>query len=91
MAEFGGGFEEKQSVLKAVSKLEQIRDELREVNANLHDQIESIESDSLQKLRFAAEVKASSLEVEVQQLREELKVIKEFLGTNLEKKKPKEN
>jgi hypothetical protein len=41
---------------------------------------------SLQKAKRDAEAKASSLEAEVKQLREELKAVKDLLGYNTEKK-----
>ena len=41
---------------------------------------------SLQNAKRNAEEKASSLEAEVKQLREELKAIKDLVGSNIEKK-----
>ena len=74
----------------AVNRLEQIREELMEITDNLHDSIVAIEDESLAKIKSDVKLRAENLDDEVMQLREELKVIKELLGLNLEKKKPDE-
>ena len=81
---------QKLPLYEAVDRLEHIRDSLREVTANLHDSIQVIEGEPLGKIKSEAELKADDLEVEVMRLREELRLIKELLGSNLEKKKPDE-
>ncbi len=87
MGEFEADSEHKLSLPQVFTKLEHIQDDLREITANLHESIEVIESNPLQKVWLDAEVKAVSLEEEVKRLREDLKEIKELLGFNLEKKK----
>lgn len=90
LAEFEGEARHKLPLNAALDKLEHIRDELREVTANLHDSIQVIEGEPLGKIKSEAELKAEDLEVEVLRLREELRVIRELLGSNLENKKPDE-
>jgi len=80
----------RQSIDETVAMLRRIQEGLREVAENLHESIEIIESNPMHKLRLDAEFKATNLEAEVKRLREELKAIKDLLGTNLEKKKPRE-
>ena len=82
--------EAKLSMDESISRLKQIQEGLREVLDSLHDSIEVIESDPLQKLRVNAESKAIDLEAEVKRLREDLKAIKDLLGANSEKKKPRD-
>jgi cell shape-determining protein MreC len=92
MAEFEteSDAEEKLSMDESIARLKKIQEELREVMDTLHQNIEAIESDPLKRLRLDAESKATDLEAEVKQLREDLKAIKDLLGTNLEKKKPRD-
>jgi len=71
-------------------KLEQIRDGLREVTANLRDSILVFEVEPLGKIKSDVELKAEDLEAEVMRLREELRGVRELLGANLEKKNPDE-
>jgi cell shape-determining protein MreC len=87
MVEFEVDSRENSSVDESLVKLKLIQLELREVVANLHEKIEIIESEPLQKIRLDVESKANSLEAEVKRLREDIKAIKDLLGINLEKKK----
>jgi len=82
--------EERLSRDETIARLKQIREGLREVVDNLHENIECIESDTLQQYRLDAESKAVNLEAEVKRLREDLKAIKDLLDPNLEKKKPRD-
>ncbi len=70
-------------------KLEEIQWALRENLANLQEKLALLESpqlqDTLTSYLKAAENRANSLEVEVTELREELRAIKELLGFNLQK------
>ncbi len=90
MAEVETDSEEKLTVDESLAKLKQIQNGLREVVDNLHEKIETIESEPLEKLRVDAESKANNLETEVKRLREDLKAVKDLLGNNLEKKKTRE-
>jgi cell shape-determining protein MreC len=89
--EVGGISQIRLSAQEVLARLEQIQEGLREVKANLHDSIIVIESESFEKLKFDAELKAENLELEVKQLREELSSIRKLLGANLGEKKPAEN
>jgi hypothetical protein len=72
-----------------VVKLNAIVSGLKQDLAHLHRQLDTLDSNpellcSLDVLlREDAELRANSLEAEVKQLREELKVIRELLGLNL--------
>lgn len=90
MAGFETDSTDKYSIDTSVAKLKQIQIGLREVVANLHEKIETIESEPLEKLRVDVESKATDLEAEVKRLREDLKAVKDLLGYNLEKKKPRD-
>ena len=90
LAESEGEARQKLPLYETVDRLEHIRNELREVTANLRDSIQVIEGEPLDKIKSEAELKAEDLEVEVMRLRKELRVIKEILGTNLENKNPDE-
>jgi hypothetical protein len=83
MVEFKVDSQDTFSVDESLVKLKLIQLELREVVANLHEKIEIIKSEPLQKIRLDAESKAKSLEAEVKRLREDLKAIKDLLGINL--------
>jgi predicted nucleic acid-binding Zn-ribbon protein len=59
--------------------------------ANLQQKLAALYSEpelltSLENAKRDAESRANSLEAEVEQLREELKAIKDLLGSNMEKK-----
>jgi hypothetical protein len=72
MVEFEVDSRENSSVDESLVKLKLIQLELREVVANLHEKIEIIESEPLQKIRLDVESKANSLEAEVKRLREDI-------------------
>jgi len=90
LAEFDGGTQQRLQFCEVLVKLEQIRDGLREVTANLRNSILVIEVEPLGKIKSDAELKAEDLEAEVMRLREELRSIRELLGANLERKNPGE-
>jgi len=89
LAEFDGGTQRRQ-FCDVLVKLEQIRDGLREVTANLRDSILVIEVEPLGKIQSDAELEAEDLEAEVMRLREELRGIRELLGFSLQRKNPDE-
>jgi len=74
-----------------IKRLKEIQLELRRNLAELQLKLEIFDSEpdfliSLESAKKDAELKANDLEAEVKRLREELKAIKDLLGTNIEKK-----
>jgi uncharacterized phage infection (PIP) family protein YhgE len=76
-----------------IGKLWEIQLGLKQNLANLQQKIETLESEPklstiLENAKKDAESRASNLEGEIKQLREELNDIKDLLGSNIEKKEP---
>ncbi|MCW4028218.1 MAG: hypothetical protein NWE92_01035 [Candidatus Bathyarchaeota archaeon] len=81
---------DKLSLKDAVCKLKEVELELKELLVNLHESLEIWSTEpqfqtSLEVLKQNAQSRASDLEAEVKQLREELESIKDVLGFNLKK------
>ena len=73
-----------------ICRLREIQVGLRNNLADLHQKLAAFDSQpeilaSLENARLDAEARASSLEAEIKQLREELEAIKEMLGPDVEK------
>ncbi len=73
-----------------IGKLKEIQLELQRNLSILHQAIETLDSrpellNSLELFEKDAESRASNLEAEVKQLREQLEIIKEILGLNTKK------
>lgn len=76
----------------AISKLEKIRVGLKENLVDLHKNLEAINSEpelllGIENFKRTTETRASNLEVEVKQLRQEIKALRELLGLNYEEQK----
>ena len=76
----------------AVSKLEEIQFGLKQNLSDLHKKLEAINSEpelllGIENFKRKTETRASNLEVEVKQLKQEIKALKELLGLNFEKQK----
>ncbi len=74
-----------------IEKLWEIQLGLKQNLADLQQKLGTLDSEpewwvSLENAKKDAESKASDLEAEVKQLREELRAIKDLLGLNMEKK-----
>ena len=83
----------KATLQDSIAKLRQIQLGLKQNVANLHGPLNVLDSkpelqNSLDCLKKNIETRASDLEAEVKQLREELKAMKDLLGLNLEKRSP---
>jgi hypothetical protein len=79
------------NIQELVDKLRAIQLELKQTLANLQEKMGSLEREpelfiSLESLKEDAESRASNLEREVKQLREELKAVKDTLGIEHRKK-----
>jgi hypothetical protein len=73
-----------------ISKLNEIQSGLKQNLLDFHQKISALDSEpklltSLEGFRRDAESKASRLEAEVKQLREQLEAVKEILGLNTKK------
>ncbi len=91
MAEFGTQPQEKITIEEIISRLKEINAGLKQAVFNLHDKIELFSSepqfqDGLEDLKRDVETKANLLESEVKSLRNDLKTIKDLLGSNLKEK-----
>ena len=76
----------------AISKLEEIQFGLKQNLSDLHKKLEAINSEpelllGIENFKRKTETRASNLEVEVKQLKQEIKSLKELLGLNFEKQK----
>jgi hypothetical protein len=80
--------EKKLRIGEIVDKLRKIQSELRQNLANLHQNLAALDSkpefNSILSFRKDAEARAINLEAEVKELQEELRIIRELLGLNLE-------
>ena len=81
---------EKPTIQELINKLEEIQLGLRQNLSNLHQKVELIDSksdpqNSFESLKENAQTRASDLELEVKQLREDIKSIRELLGLNLDR------
>ena len=78
------------NVRSLVEKIKEIREGLVQTLTVLRDRLKTLETDrsslllEIEKLKGAAESRADALEVEVSQLRAELKSLKELLGSTEE-------
>jgi predicted nucleic acid-binding Zn-ribbon protein len=74
-----------------IIKLNQIQTDLKHSLLDLHQKIETIDAkpellnSSLESFKKNAEVRASTLEAEVKQMREQISAVKKLLGLNKEK------
>lgn len=75
------------NVKNAAERIRSVRDEFMATLKALREKIQALETEraglmvEVEKLRKAAELRASALEGEVNQMREEVKGLKELLGT----------
>ena len=81
---------EKPKMQDLIGKLEEIQLGFRQNLNSLHQKLELLDSrhdlqNNIESLRKDAQTRASDLEVEVKQLHDDLKSIREVLGLNLEK------
>lgn len=91
MAEFRTQPQEKITTEEVVSRLKGIHAGLKQAAFNLHEKIELFSSepqfqDGLEDLKRDVETRANDLESEVKRLRNDLKTIKDLLGSNLKEK-----
>jgi hypothetical protein len=93
MAEFETETQDKLTAGEAIARLKEIQSGLKQAAVNLHEKIELFSSepqfqDGIENLKQDVETRASDLETEVKRLRNDLKIIKELLGSNQDKKNP---
>jgi len=80
----------KMNVRELVTQVKEIREGLTQTLRNLREKIALLETErtgllvEIAKLKKVAESRANALETEVNQLREELKFLREFLGDSKE-------
>lgn len=91
MAEFGSEPQKKLTAKESITRLKEIQAGLKQAVFNLHEKIELFSSepqfqDGLDDLKRDVETRANDLESEVKRLRNDLKTIKDFLGSNLKEK-----
>ncbi|MGA3061232.1 MAG: hypothetical protein ABSD92_12815 [Candidatus Bathyarchaeia archaeon] len=91
MAKFNKKTEEAPKIEELIGKLKEIQLGLKQNLADLQQKLKTIYSEPelftiLASAQKDAESKASDLEAEVKQLREELEAIKDLLDLNMEKK-----
>jgi hypothetical protein len=77
---------------ESVARLRQIQSGLKQVVVDLHEKLALLDCEpqlqtSLYELRRDMEARATDLEAEVKRLRADLKIVKELLGYDIEKKK----
>ena len=92
MAYFTANSSDATKIEAAISKLGKIQIGLKQNLADLHKHLETINSEpelllNIENFKKDAEARASNLEGEVKQLRQEIKNLKELLDLNLEKTK----
>lgn len=80
----------KLTLAKAATRLKEIEEDFEENLENLHKQLLVIESKPellkrLELFRSDMEIKASTLEVDIKKLRDDVNTIKDLLGLNLKK------
>jgi hypothetical protein len=80
----------KLTLAKAATRLKEIEEDFEENLENLHKQLSVIESKPellkrLELFRSDMEIKASTLEVDIKKLRDDVNTIKDLLGLNLKK------
>jgi hypothetical protein len=78
------------TLAKAATRLKEIEEDFEENLENLHKQLLVIESKPellkrLELFRSDMEIKASTLEVDIKKLRDDVNTIKDLLGLNLKK------
>jgi len=82
------------TLAKAATRLNEIKDGLKENLKNLQKQLSVIESkpellNRLELFRSDMEIKASTLEADIERLRDDVNTIKNLLGLNLKKQNAK--